>query len=106
MRKNTHQKAFYYKCCGDLCIYTAKPKRKYAWSKQVIDIARYRELYRKRIARENALIENLKADMHNTRSREEHDRLVERQVERIQEMHQLRIIPHSILKEDPCGINY
>lgn len=106
MKKHTHHKVFYYKCFDDICVYTARPKRRHAWSKLVIDIARYRELHRKRVARESALIDSLKADTYKTRSREDHDRLVERQVERIQEMHRLRVFPYSIFKEDPCGTYY
>lgn len=93
MRKNTHQRVYFYTIIGGFCVYTARPKRKHTQPERVAEIETVRKAIRKRIARENALIDSLKADMYKARSSEEHKELVERQVERIQEMHRLRIVP-------------
>lgn len=77
MRKNTHKKAFYYTFKGGLFIYTARPKRKGANPDKVAYIQRTREAVKKENNRVNALIESPKDDLYKTRSREEHDRLVD-----------------------------
>lgn len=93
MRKHTHQKAYYYTFKSGIFIYTARPKRKGAEPESVAYIQRTREAIKKENDRTNALIENLKEDMHKTRTREEHDRLVDIMTTHIQLDHRISMVP-------------
>lgn len=94
MRKNTHRRVYFYTICGEFCVYTAKPKRKpkRTWAETVPEVEARRKVIRAQHKREQAVIDRLfaAAKENENRSYEEHKKLVERQIERIQDMHRLR----------------
>ena len=110
MRKNTHQRVYYYAYINGFEVFTARPKRKpkHTWSCMVPEVEGYRKTIRATHKKEQAVIDRIFAAAKENESRpyEEHKKLVERQVERIQEMHRLRLCPYNIYKGDPCGTYY
>lgn len=110
MRKHTHQRVYYYAYRDGFEVFTAKPKRKpnRTWAETVPKVEARRKIIRATHKKEQAVIDRLFAAAKENENRpyEEHKKLVERQVERIQEMHRLRICPYSIYKGDPYGIIY
>lgn len=97
MRKHTHQRVYYYAYREGFAVFTAKPKRKPTWTKALLEIEGYRKIIRAQHKKEQAVIDRIfaAAKENENRTYEEHKKLVERQVERIQEMHRLRMIPLS-----------
>ena len=110
MRKNTHQRVYYYEYRDGFEVFTAKPKRKPTWANAVPEVEGCRKVIRAQKKREQAVIDRLfaSAKENENRAYEEHKKLVERQVERIQEMHRLRIMPcpWPFGGNDPCSIKY
>lgn len=112
MRKNTHQIVYYYAYIKGFEVFTAKPKRKTegTFAQTVPEIEACRKIIRAQHKREQAVIDRLFAAAKENENRpyEEHKKLVERQVERIQEMHRLRIMPcpWPFGGNDPCPIKY
>lgn len=112
MRKHTHQRVYYYAYRDGFEVFTAKPKRKPngTFFDMVPEVEANRKIIRAYHKRDQAVIDRLFAAAKENESRpyEEHKKLVEKQVERIQEMHRLRIkpCPWPFGGNDQCPIKY
>ncbi len=97
MRKHAHQRVYYYAYRDGFAVFTEKPKQKPTWAASVLEVEGYRKVIKAQKKREQAIIDRLFAAAKENENRpyEVHKKLVERQVERIQEMHRLRMAPLS-----------